>query len=116
MSWNNGYEDNCDDYDFNYCPPDEKQANQDESDDDMLNSVRDYQSKQNEVTCLVHDNPEEIVVENYTKEILSKKKKVKSKKSFEIAPGMLYLYVKVYILVLINLPIFQEKAKFLTIG
>ena len=60
---------------------------EDESDeDDLLNSVKAFQSKHNDITCLVHDNPEEVIVENYTKDVLTKKA-MKSKQSFDIAPG-----------------------------
>lgn len=59
-----------------------------EEEDDVLNTVKDFQTKQNDVTCMVHDNPDEVIVENYTKKVISKKMKINSKKSFEIAPGM----------------------------
>ena len=54
---------------------------------DMLNSVKAHQGIRGEITCLVHENLEEAVVENLTKQVLSKKKKITSTKSFEIAPG-----------------------------
>ena len=68
-----------------------ERSDSDESDDgNKLNSVKAYQSKQEENTCLVHDNPDENIIENLTTRPLSKKKSIKSTKSFEIAPGVLY--------------------------
>ena len=61
---------------------------EDEEDDgNMLNSVRAHQCDRSEITCLVHDNLDEDLVENLTKKTVSKKKSIKSTKSFEIAPG-----------------------------
>ena len=60
---------------------------QGEEETNMLHSVRMFQSEQNGNTCLMHQNPEEEIVENFTARPKLKKKKVKSTKSFEIAPG-----------------------------
>ena len=62
-----------------------------EEEEDILHNVKLYQSDHNRHTLLKHKNPEEVVVENYSKEILNKKKKAKDGKSFAIAPGILYL-------------------------
>ena len=58
-----------------------------EEETNMLHSVKMFQSEQSENTCLMLENPEENVVENFTSDVLSKKKSVKSSKSFAIAPG-----------------------------
>ena len=60
---------------------------QDEEETNMLHSVKMFQSEQNGNTCLMHQNPEEEIVENFTARPIRKKKKVDSTKSFEIAPG-----------------------------
>ena len=64
-------------------PPD------DESEDevDILHSVKMFQTEHNRNTCLKHQNLEEAVVENFSKEVVNKRKSIKSSKSFAIAPG-----------------------------
>ena len=59
-----------------------------EEEEDILHNVKLYQSDHNRHTLLKHKNPEAVVVENYSKDILNKKKKAKDGKSFAIAPGI----------------------------
>ena len=66
---------------------DDKGDTDSEEEEDILHNVKLYQSDHNRHTLLKHKNPEEVVVENYSKDILNKKKKAKDGRSFAIAPG-----------------------------
>ena len=56
-------------------------------DDDKLEAVRKYQSKQDSHTCMIPINPTENVFVNETKEAVEKKVKGNSSKSSIVAPG-----------------------------
>ena len=73
-------------------PDDETMDESQSEDDDVLHSVKLFQSDHNRNTCLIHQNPEEHIVENFTKTVLNKKKKFDSAKTFTIAPGEGIIY------------------------
>ena len=61
--------------------------NEDEDTENILSSVASCQSNQNENVCLIPNEPDTRIVENNSKDTISKKKSLAQKKGIDIAPG-----------------------------
>ena len=66
---------------------DSENENEDEDTENILSSVASCQSNQNENVCLIPNEPDTRIVENNSKDTISKKKSLDQKKGIDIAPG-----------------------------